>query len=87
VVSNNIFISADLWVVKNPGEMKAFAKHLRQIRVEHNLSQQELADEADIAKVTLQRIELSKRGLTLDMFISLAKALDVSPNELLQYMK
>lgn len=67
--------------------MKAFAKHLRQIRVEHNLSQQELADEADIAKVTLQRIELSKRGLTLDMFISLAKALDVSPNELLQYMK
>ncbi|MBX9733352.1 MAG: helix-turn-helix domain-containing protein [Chitinophagaceae bacterium] len=49
------------------------------------MSQQELADTADIAKITIQRIENAKYSATLDMLITIAKALKMSVSELVDF--
>ena len=46
--------------MKNPTVVKAFGLHLRKLRDERALSQSALAEEADIAKNTVQRIETAK---------------------------
>jgi len=71
--------------VKNPAEIKSFGTHLRRVREEHNLSQQQLADLADIAKITIQRIENAKFTVTLDVLISISKALNIELSILLNY--
>jgi transcriptional regulator with XRE-family HTH domain len=71
--------------VKNPAEIKAFGTHFRKLREANDLSQQQLADMADIAKITIQRIENAKFAVTLDVIISICKALDISPKDLLNF--
>lgn len=64
--------------MKNPAALQAFGSHLRKLREERNLSQQELADLADIPKITIQRIENTKVRATLDTLINIAQALNIS---------
>jgi DNA-binding XRE family transcriptional regulator len=71
--------------VRNPSDIKAFGTHLRKIREHHALSQQQLADMANVAKITIQRIENAKFTVTLDVIFSIAKALDISVKELFVY--
>jgi transcriptional regulator with XRE-family HTH domain len=68
--------------MKNAADIKAFGIHLRKLREEKELSQQQLADIADVAKITIQRIELAKFVVTLDVMVSLAKALEIPLSEL-----
>ena len=49
------------------------------------MSQQRLADIADVAKITIQRIENHKYSVTLDILISLSKALKVPLTELVAF--
>jgi DNA-binding XRE family transcriptional regulator len=71
--------------VKNLVDIKAFGSHLRKVREENELSQQQLADMADVAKITIQRIENAKFTATLDVVISIAKALNMPLRELLHF--
>lgn len=71
--------------MKNPADIKAFGVHLRRLRDEKNLSQQELADLADVAKITIQRIENAKFIAGLDTMISIAKAMKIPIEELVAY--
>jgi transcriptional regulator with XRE-family HTH domain len=71
--------------VKNPSGIKAFGVQLRRLRETKNLSQQELADLADVAKITVQRIENAKYTVTLDVLISLSNALEMPLSRLLDY--
>jgi transcriptional regulator with XRE-family HTH domain len=71
--------------VRNPSEIKAFGTHLRKVRESNGLSQQHLADMANVAKITIQRIENAKYTVTLDVMVSIAKALDISLRELTNY--
>jgi transcriptional regulator with XRE-family HTH domain len=71
--------------VKNPAGVRAFGIHLRRLREMQNLSQQELADLADVAKITVQRIENAKFSATIDVLISLARALNVPVKQLVDY--
>ena len=71
--------------MKNPAGVKAFGMHLRRLRESKNLSQQKLADLADVAKITVQRIENAKYSATIDVLLSLAKALRVSLSELVNF--
>lgn len=75
----------DLWLVKNEKEIRSFGTHLRRLREERELSQQQLADIADVAKITVQRIENAKFTVTLDVMVSLAKALKVPMRELADF--
>lgn len=46
-------------------------------------SQQQLADSANVPKITIQRIELAKSSATIDMAISIAHALEIDLKELM----
>jgi transcriptional regulator with XRE-family HTH domain len=63
--------------VKNPALVKAFGTHLRDLRKQRGLSQQALADEADLSWPTVQRVEAGTQSATLDVLGSLAKALQL----------
>ena len=71
--------------MKNPAEIRSFGAHLRKLREAREISQQELADMADLAKITIQRIENAKFSVTLDVLVSISKALSISLKELLSY--
>ncbi|THU40484.1 helix-turn-helix transcriptional regulator [Niastella caeni] len=75
----------DFWPVKNPASIKAFATHLRVLREKAGMSQQELADTAEVSKITIQRIENAKYSVTLDTLISIAEALNVPLKKLVDY--
>lgn len=49
------------------------------------MSQQQLADLADVAKITVQRIENAKFTVTLGVLISFADAMEISLSELLDF--
>lgn len=59
--------------------------HLKALRKKYNISQQDLADDADIDKKTVQRIENSQINPSLDILFSLAFALKITLSELLQF--
>lgn len=71
--------------MKNTARIKAFGTHLRRLREGAGLSQQDLADNADVAKITIQRIENAKYATTLDMLITISKALKISLSKLLDF--
>jgi len=63
--------------VKNPDSIKAFGLHLRKLRDKHGLSQQDIADRADINKKTIQRIENGKLNPSLETLVALALGLEI----------
>ena len=71
--------------MKNPASIAAFGLHLRQLRKTRGLSQQALADGANLAKLTIQRIEHAKGAPTLDVLVSLAHALELPLRELMDF--
>ena len=73
--------------MKNPASVEAFGLHLRQLRETRGLSQQALADSADLAKLTIQRIEHAKGAPTLDVLVSLAHALELPLRELMGFVE
>lgn len=71
--------------MKNPKRIKEFGMHLRRLRQEAGMSQQDLADSAEIAKITIQRIENAKYSATLDMLVTLSAALKMTLSELMDF--
>jgi transcriptional regulator with XRE-family HTH domain len=68
--------------VKNPVAVQAFGAHLRRLRQARGWSLQDLALEAALSFVTVHRVETAKSAATLDVLLSLARALGVSVKEL-----
>jgi len=56
-------------------------KHLRTLR---GLTQEQLADKADVNQATISKIEKGTANFTLDMIQRIAAALNVSPAELFE---
>ncbi len=79
------FMLKRLLYVKNPEDIKKFGTHLRKLREENNLSQQQLADMSDLAKTTIQRIENSKFSVKFDVLISISKALEIPITKLVDF--
>lgn len=71
--------------MRNQARIKAFGIHLRRLREEAKMSQDKLAHDADIAKITIQRIENAKYSTTLDMLITISKALKITLPKLLDF--
>jgi transcriptional regulator with XRE-family HTH domain len=61
-----------------------FAANLQRIRKEPNLSQEDLANRAEIHRTQVSLIEGGKRTPRLDTLVKLAGALETTANELLQ---
>jgi transcriptional regulator with XRE-family HTH domain len=70
-------------VVKNP-ELKKFGEQVRKLRKVRDLSQEDLAELAGLHPNYIGGIERGERNLALLNILRLAKALGVSPSELLK---
>jgi transcriptional regulator with XRE-family HTH domain len=55
------------------------------LREKAGMSQQELADSAEISKITIQRIENAKYSLTPDTLISIGNALKIPVKKLTDF--
>ncbi|MCC2545480.1 helix-turn-helix domain-containing protein [Hymenobacter sp. BT175] len=74
-----------LATVKNPAGIQAFGDHLRRLRQARKWSQAELSLQADIAELTVYRIEKAKFAVTLDVLLSLARAFQVPLKTLVDF--
>lgn len=63
----------------------AFGKRVRELRKAKGLTQQMLADLADIELSTINRIELGKAASSLTNLFAISVALNVHPKELLDF--
>jgi transcriptional regulator with XRE-family HTH domain len=62
-------------------------KRIRSMREERGISQEALADLADIHRNYISQIEGGKRNLSLYNVVKLARALRVSPSKLVDTIK
>ena len=66
---------------------KRFGEKVRELRRNKGLSQEELAFRAGIHRNYLGGVERGERNPALDNIAGIAKALDVTPGELLTFKK
>lgn len=59
--------------------------HIRQLREKKNMSQQDLANDCNIPKSQIARIERAKVNTTVRTLIKIANALELEPKELLNF--
>ena len=59
--------------------------HIRQLREKKNLSQQDLANDCNIPKAQIGRIERAQINTTVRTLIKIANALEIEPKELLNF--
>ncbi len=71
--------------MKHPAAIRTFGVHLRQLREKQQLSQQELANLADMAKTSIQRFENAQMSATIDALISIAKGLEIPMKDLMDF--
>ena len=79
---NIYFWFGQLARVKNPAGILAFSERLRTLRRDKGYSQQKLADIANLEQSTIKRIELAQLNPTLDVLISLSRALGLEVRDL-----
>jgi DNA-binding XRE family transcriptional regulator len=73
---------------KMPDEiLRAFGKHLRQVRKKSGLSQERLAELADVHRNYTGRVERGGANPTLLVIVALAHALKVRPSKLLEKLR
>jgi transcriptional regulator with XRE-family HTH domain len=63
---------------------KAFGKVLREIRLEHSLSQEALGFESGYHRTYISLLERGKKSPSLNTVFQLAAALGVSPSEIVK---
>ena len=68
--------------MKNPVGLQVFSERLRFLRKQRGYSQQKLADIANVEQSTIKRIELVQLAPTLDLLISLSRALGLEVRDL-----
>lgn len=76
---------SDVINVRNSKLIKRFGNHLRSLREDNNLSQEALANEADVPISQIGRIERGEVNPTLSTLNSLAQALKISLPDLLRF--
>jgi len=67
--------------------LRAFGRHLAQLRHAAGLSQMQLALKADLDRTYVASVEVGRRNLSLLNILKLASALQVEPRDLLQWQK
>ena len=65
-----------------PDPLPAFARRLRALRTERGLSQEQLADLAQLDRTYVSSCEAGRRNVTLRTICRLSLALDVDPSAL-----
>jgi len=69
------------------GAKQLFGLRLRQLRLQRGLSQEALAELADLDRTYVSSCERGRRNISLENIHRLAKALDVGPEALLNFLE
>ena len=67
-----------------PDPKSVFGQNVRKIRTEAGLSQEELADRAELHRTYISSIERGQRNVSIENIFAIAAALGVSPTELVK---
>ncbi|WP_310557354.1 helix-turn-helix transcriptional regulator [Flavobacterium sp.] len=59
--------------------------HIRKLREKKDISQQNLADDCNISKAQIGRVERAEFNTTIRTLVKIANALDIEPKELLNF--
>ncbi len=73
--------------VRNEELLKKFGINLKRLRMDHNLSQQALANESNIEKSQIVRIEQGKINPTLSTIMAIKEALNEDIGRLFDFTK
>lgn len=71
--------------VRDKKFIKALGEHVKRIRVKKKLSQEDLANDADMPISQIGRIERGEINTTASTIYALAKALEIHHKELLDF--
>ncbi len=71
-------ISRDIFITN-------FGVHIRQLREKKNMSQQDLANDCNMSKRQIGRIERGEINTSLGTIVNIANALDIEPKDLLNF--
>ena len=71
--------------LKNKKLILSFGKHLRKLREERDYSMRYLADLADVNYTQISKIETGKINTTISTAYALAKALDITLEQLFRF--
>ena len=63
---------------------KVLSTNIKALRLKANLTQEELAEKSEISLTFLKDIERSRSSVSIPTLISLCKALNVTPNDILR---
>ena len=63
--------------------LEILSKRLKELRIENNYSQQEVADLIDITQVTYSHYELGRRSVSIQNLVKIAQIYNVSTDYLL----
>lgn len=69
--------------VKNKKLITLIGKRIRELRIQQNMSQEALANEADIPLSQIGRIERGENNPTISTLFVISKALNIKLNELI----
>ena len=65
-------------------DLQKFGKRLKALRLDHNLTQLELAEILDMSPNFIGMIERGERNTTVENVFKIARALDVNPSNLFE---
>jgi len=71
--------------IRNHGYLIAFGAHIRRLREEKNLSQEELYDLAGLSKNQIGNIERGEVNTTISTAYAICKALNISMSDLFMF--
>ena len=71
--------------VRDKRFIKAFGKHLKELRIKKNLSQEDLANDSNIPINQIGRIERGEINTTISTMYTISKALEIHHKELLDF--
>lgn len=72
--------------MKRPQDVKVlFGKRVRQLRLDSGLSQEQLANKAELDRSYVGGVERGERNISLENICKLAVALEMSPSRLLEF--
>ena len=69
--------------LKHQEKITAFGIRLQALREKRGMSRQNLADDCDVSKTTIIRIERGQFNFKIDLLLSIAGAFEMSLSELL----
>jgi transcriptional regulator with XRE-family HTH domain len=71
--------------VRNKKFLKALGEHIKNLRIKKNMSQEDLANDADIPISQIGRIERGEVNTTVSTIYVIAKALEIHHKGLLDF--